>query len=82
MEKDHAKQGEKEQIEWTVCKLANKNNLCRNQYQCISRGIFQYTEVLLKTQWKMSIVGFFKIEIFWQFQGFRTSVEVSIGGIY
>ena len=41
--KDHAKQGEKEQIEWTVCKLANKNNLCRNQHQCMCREIFQNT---------------------------------------
>ena len=38
--KVHAKQSEKEQIKRNVCKLTNKNNLRRNQYQCTSRGKF------------------------------------------
>ena len=28
-------------IKQKVCKLSNKNNLCRNQYQCTNRGMFQ-----------------------------------------
>ena len=28
-------------IKQKVCKLNNKNNLCRNQYQCTNRGMFQ-----------------------------------------
>ena len=45
MDKDQAKQSEKEQMKWKVCKFASKK-FCR------SRGMFQNKEVLLKTQRK------------------------------
>ena len=48
MDIDDAKQGGKGQIKRKVWKLNNKNNLCRNQYQCTSRGMFQNNEVFLK----------------------------------
>ena len=50
MGKDYAKQIEKGQIKEKVCKLTNKSNLCRNQYQCTNRGMIQNKEVFLKTQ--------------------------------
>ena len=40
----------KKKIKRKVCKLTYQNNLCRNQYQCTSRGMFQNKEVFLKTQ--------------------------------
>ena len=67
MDKDHTKQSEKEQIKWKACKLANKNYLCRNQYQCTSGGMFQNNEVLLKTEWKYEHSWVSQIEwIFWK----------------
>ena len=70
MDKDHAKQSEKEQMQRKVCKLTNKSNLCRNQCQRISRGMFQNKEIFLNT---LCRVEFLKLHFLDRLGAFRTS---------